>query len=354
MLVVQIAILAIMLIGIPTIVGSLFANVDRGANNFGFMWISGQMLIWAGFQLICAPMILLKKRFMTVQDYFNIYTVILVLFALLLCFLRRRKGNWVQRLKTVPKEEKKSYYILWCAVVVLLLFQLVMACCMAYEEGDDAFYVAISTITVDSHDMYNKLPYTGGTTGLDARHGLAPFPIWISYLAKLSGMPAVTVAQIALPVVLIVMAYTVYYLIGKRLLAKHRNMLPLFMIFVELLVLFGGYSIYSTENFMLVRTAQGKAVLANIIIPVLFLLLFILLEKLQKEEKLKWQYWMLMLFVMISGCLCSTQGALLTCMLIGIVGVCAAVCYRRWRILLPMGASCVIPVGFALMYLMLG
>ncbi len=356
MLVVQIAILAVMLMGIPFMVGSLFYNVDRDNSSYGFMWISGQMLLWAGFQMICVPMILLKKSFVTVQTCFNGYTIILVLLALLLYLVRKVKGKGKQGigLKVITKKENKIYYILWGIFIILLVFQLVMACCMAYEEGDDAFYVAISTITLDSQDMYNKLPYTGGTTGLDVRHGLAPFPIWISYLAKLSGMPAVTLAQLALPMVLILMAYTIYYLLGKRLLIKHKKWLPLYMILVEWMVLFGGYSVYSAENFLLVRTAQGKAVLANIIIPFLFLLVFILLEKLQKEENARWQYWMLMVFVMISGCLCSTQGALLTCMLLGITGSCAAVCYRKWNILLWVGVSCLIPAGFAMAYMLLG
>lgn len=349
---IQILILSMILLVIPTIVGGLFVNVDKSAGGLPFMWISGQILLWAGFQCICVPLILLEQRFSVVVRLFGIYMILLAALSVFLYFIRKHKRLWGLRVISGAKE-KRSYRFLWLIFWGLLVFQLVMACLMAYEEGDDAFYVAISTITENANTMYQKLPYTGGTTGLDARHGLAPFPIWVSFLAEVSGMPAVSVAQVALPMVLIVMSYGIYYLIGKHLLAGRRQTLPFFMILVELLVLFGGYSVYSAENFLLVRTAQGKAVLANIIIPFLFLLLLLLLEKLQKEERAGAGYWFLLAFTMTAGCLCSTLGTLLTCMLVGETGLCAAACYRRWRVLVPMALCCMIPVLVALLYFVL-
>lgn len=105
--------------------------------------------------------------------------------------------------KKSRKKAEKGTLALWITAVGLLVLQLVLAGVLAYEEGDDAFYVAISTITEDANTMYRKLPYTGGETLLDARHGLAPFPIWVAYLAWLSGIPSVTVAQVVLPMSLI-------------------------------------------------------------------------------------------------------------------------------------------------------
>lgn len=352
MIAIRILILGIILLIIPTIVGGLFANVDKSAVKLPFMWISGQILVWAGFQCICVPLILLEKRFPTVIQLFVIYMGLLVLLSLFLYFVRKHKKAYSFRVIS-GASEKKPYRLLWLVFWGLLTLQLVMVCLMAYEEGDDSFYVAISTITENADTMYQKLPYTGGTTGLDARHGLAPFPIWVAFLARVSGIPSVTVAHVALPMVLIVMSYGIYYLIGKHLLAGRRWALPFFMILVELLVLFGGYSVYSAENFLLVRTAQGKAVLANIIIPFLFLLLLLLLERLQKEERAGAGYWLLLVFTMTAGCLCSTLGTLLTCMLVGVTGLCAAACYRRWRVLVPMALCCMIPVLVALLYFVL-
>uniref|UniRef100_UPI0040559E37 DUF6077 domain-containing protein n=1 Tax=Acetatifactor sp. TaxID=1872090 RepID=UPI0040559E37 len=352
MLVLQIVILGILLIAVPMFVGSLFVAGDKCKTKPLFGWISGQMLLWAGFQCICVPLVLRQERFGVVKQCFLVYTAVLLCVAFVVWIYRRRKEK--SRLHLVAEREKrtKGSYVCWGVFLALLLLQVVLAGVLAYEEVDDAFYVGISTITEQSDTMYCILPYTGGSTGLDARHGLAPFPVWVSFLAVISGMPSVTVAQVALPMVLIVMTYGIYYLLGRELLGKKENMLPLFMVLVAVLILFGGYSVYSAENFMLVRTAQGKAVLANIIIPFLLLLSWRILENIHRNEKIGVRNWLLLALTMTAGCLCSTLGAFLTCMLLGIVGICTAVSYRRWKFLIPMAATGIVPMMFVVLYLL--
>lgn len=354
---ISIIVLCILLFPIPALIGYLFRNIDKTTRSLPFFWVSGQVLLWAIFQLLCVPLILLEIPFSTAVDYFNLVTLlllgtVLVSFLINYCLLKRRQPHMV--CKHAPNTSRsKSYHILWGVFAILLIFQLAMIAFMAYEEGDDAFYVAVSTLTVDSDTMYIKLPYTGGATGLDARHGLAPFPIWIAYLAKMSGIPAVTVAQIAAPFSLILMAYSLYYLLGQKLLAEHPVRLPFFMILTELLTIFGGYSVYSAENFVLVRTAQGKAVIANIILPYIFLILLLLLYKVHNKQKISFLHWLLLAFSTIAGCLCSTLGTILICMLLGIVGLCTMISYKRFGIIFPLGACCILPFCYALLYFLL-
>lgn len=349
----QILFLGILLFLVPIWIGGIFSYVDKGTKNPGFQWISGQMLLWAGFQLIVVPMVLLEKSFQLVVKYFNIYMVGLLLVATVLFLWRRRKPRLCMvREKKAP--QNRGILLCWCIFWALLVFQLVMAVIMTYADGDDAFYIAEATHAVDSELMYNKIPYTGWTTEMDVRHALAPFPIWIAYLSKVTGIKTVSVAHVLLPIAMISMTYGIYYLLGERLLASRRERLPLFLIFAELLVIFGDYSFCSVENFMIARSRQGKAALGSIVIPMLILLLLILLEKLQESKKLSFWYWVLLTATLTAGCLCSTLGALLSCMLVGITGMCAAVCYRRWSVLFPMAACCIPCVLYAGIYLIYG
>lgn len=354
-MILQILILLLILLVLPVLVGSIFSDVDRRSFQLPFRWVSGQICLWSGFQLICVPMILLPKEnsFFNMIVLYGMFTAAMLLFALGLWIRRRVKARAVDILHGFDRERDWIALLLWGLVFALLAVQLVLAVMLAYEEGDDAFYVATSSITAESGTMYEVLPYTGGTTGLDARHGLAPFPIWIAMLSRLSGMHPAAIAQTVLPVVLILMAYAIYYMIGRHLFGGSHRKLPLFMVFLELLVIFGGQSLYTAENFLLVRTAQGKAVLADIVIPFIFLLLTVLFEKVQQGERADVKYWLLLALTMAAGCLCSTQGALLTCMLLGVGMVCGAVCYRRWRLIPLTAACCVVPAGFALLYLFL-
>ncbi len=352
MTVIGILILCIWLFVIPIWVGELFVGADRLAGRLPFRLINGQLCLWGGFQLLCVPLVLAQKDYRFLVRLFLAYTVVLLLGAAVL-FLRRRKRPALYVVREHSFKERKVETAAWILFWVLLLFQLVQAVVMTYADGDDAYYVAVSSITENAGTMYRKLPYTGGTTELDARHGLAPFPIWIAFLASMSGIRTVSVAHVAVPVALIAMTYGIFYLIGEKLFAKRRECVPVFLIFTQLLVLFGDTSFYTVENFMIARSRQGKAALGSIIIPALFLLLLLLLEKIQEKEKIPPGFWVLLGAAMTAACLCSTMGALLVCMLMGITGICAAVCFRKWSVLLPMGCCCIPCVGFAVLYLLL-
>ena len=353
---IQLLLLGLLLFAAPVLVGGLFLKVDRLGGNLFFRWISGQFLIWAGFQLICVPLILREETFPQVVQLFSGYLTALVLLAVAVDIQRLVKGKKIDlpwKKQQTGGKLRESGMLLWAFFWAVLLFQLIQAVRLSYADTDDAFYVAISSITQEAETMYQKLPYTGGATLLDARHGLAPFPIWISYLARLSGMPAVTVAKVVLPVALISMTYGVFYLFGRVLFPENGRQQALFLVFTEVLVLFGNTSIYTPENFMIAGSRQGKAALGSIVIPFLLFLLLLLLKKMQEKGQVPAVYYFLLCAVVVTGCLCSTLGALLVCLAIGTAGLLGAVCYKRPGVLFPMAVCCVPGVLYAFLYLVL-
>ncbi len=345
-------VLGIFLLVLPVLVGTLFERRQGQADGLIFYWVSGQMLIWAGFLVICVPLILLRQSFASVITLFHCYQGILLLVATAFWFYRKRRRVGIPEKKEISKKTGMATKIWRIVFWLLLILQWVLTIFLAYEEGDDAFYFATATITEQSDTMYLLLPYTGYATGLDARHGLAPFPVWIAYLAKVSGIPALVVAQILLPLALLGMSYGIYYLMAKNLCTEKEEAVPLFMVLVECLFLFGGYSLFTAENFMLVRAAQGKAVIAGIILPFMMYLLMKLMQSLRNSKKTGATFWILLLATMTAACLCSTQGTILSCVLIGIAGVCVAISYRRIRFLIPLVLCSGVPVCMALLYFM--
>ena len=183
MIAVRLLWLAVLLVAIPAWVGNCFLNVDKPCRNPVFLWISGQMLLWAGFQVICVPVILLEGRMWMVTVAYCGYILVLLAAATVRYFRQSRTLRAVREAKP-----EKAEIILWVLAGVLLLVQLVLAVLMVYGDGDDAYYVAISAAAEESGRMYQKIPYTGMHTELDVRHGLAPFPIWIAWLAQMTGI----------------------------------------------------------------------------------------------------------------------------------------------------------------------
>lgn len=348
---IRVGILCVWLLVIPTVVGGCLWDGGRkgqGLHRRVFtLWVSGQMLLWAGFQLICVPCILLEKNFgCVVYCYGGLVGILTLLGIIRLC-----RGGVAANL---PKNNQSEWREMLPAIIVgtLLVFQLAQAVGLAYADGDDAYYVAVSSITNNAETMYEKLPYTGGTTEVDVRHGLAPFPIWIAFLARMTGLKAVGVAHTAMPLMLIPMTYVIFYLLAQELFSDKRRKQLMFLIMAELLVLFGDYSFYTVEHFMLARSRQGKAALGSVILPMLLWLLFVLFQRVKKGEKCGVAYWGLVVAVMFSGCLCSTLGAFLLCLFMGVAGLCAAVTYRKWRLLPPMALSCLPCICYAVLYLL--
>ncbi len=56
--------------------------------------------------------------------------------------------------------------------------------------GDDAYYV-VQSVLADQTGVLNRIrPYTGLSTDLDIRHALATLPLWIAYVARMTGIHA--------------------------------------------------------------------------------------------------------------------------------------------------------------------
>ncbi len=173
-----------------------------------------------------------------------------------------------------PKESRVCWIIFFC----ILAFQMVMAVVMASFDGDDAYYVAESLLAQQVDVMNTILPYTGTSTSLDIRHALAVITMWEAFVAKMSGIHATIVAHSILPLFILPLIYLVYVEIGRILFRNRQQVIPVFMIVVSVLLMFGNVSIYTPATFMFMRTWQGKALVGNLVFPMIFWVFMWMLE----------------------------------------------------------------------------
>ena len=125
MAVIQIFVAALLLLAVPTVVGSLFGrNVDKGGRSLIFRWISGQILLWACFQFICVPMILMEVDFIYVVYVYGGMTAVILLAAGAL-LVKNKKASWaVARIEGFDRKRLREH-IFWLIFWVLLAFQLI-------------------------------------------------------------------------------------------------------------------------------------------------------------------------------------------------------------------------------------
>ncbi len=333
---------------LPICAGGLFCRKENEYNNsIAFRFMTGTMLLWALFQLVCVPCIIRQEDFPLVVWA---YLCVALLVGALGLFWGRKNSVRLPQNTDCEKKEKIAWIVFGC----LLALQLVCSVVLTYADGDDAFYVAVSEIVNDSDTMYQKSPYSIGATGLDIRHGLAPFPVWIAFLARISGMHTAVMAHVIVGTYLIGLSYMVFYLLGRQLFAEKKECVPVFLSVMSLLVLFGDYSSRTPENFMIARSRQGKAAIGSIVIPMLVFLLLVLMKQIQQQKKQEFSLWLAMGVSVTAACMCTTLGTFLSCALLGCVGMCMLFVYKKVMPVVKLALCCIPAVFFALLYFVLG
>lgn len=335
--------------------------------SFGNAFSLGYILTWAVFQLVAVPYIIKAGIFPQIESAFGMISMTLAIAGTVLFFLHLKCGLWKslilqgkEVLKTGKRKERILSLFLWGVFLAGILFQLAQAYRLAYADGDDAFYIPLSVAATQGDLLYTKDPYTGNPTEVNLRYGLAPFPIWVAFIAAKCSVNAAVAAHSLMPLILIPVTYIIYLEIGKLLCSgiasegkEKRELLPLFMIFVTLLQIFGNYSIYPASTFLLTRTRQGKAAFGNVIVPFLILLLYKMALEVKEYGKARMQNVLWLMAAMTAGCLCSTMSGFLCGMLVMLTVCLIFLLYRKPSVLLQGILGCMPGIAYALLYLKL-
>lgn len=357
------------LIIIPFCIGLIPAHfISPYKRNPGLVILAGYFCMWALFEVITIPAVLWVQyhNFSVASDCFTVLSILCAIAGLLvwyrginsstpgLLFGGNKKGNDTSDISVMRKGKIKCLAdmaweerIEWLLFFVLVGFQLYRAAAYTSFDGDDAYYVVESLIAQQADVMYRILPYTGGSTGLDVRHVLAVFPMWVAFISVKSGIHATIVSHVVMPLVLIPLTYLVYYEIGNALFGKRsdgkqgRENLPVFMILMCMFQIFGNVSIYTNETFFLTRTWQGKAVAGSLVIPAFIWLFLLIFDGVKKDKRTDAGLWILLVCVNMTAGICSSIAVFIASILIAVTAFCLMLVERDFKVLLKIGAACI-------------
>lgn len=373
MLLGQILTLILILGIIPFCIGLIPANLmEKRYRSLGVTYIAGFLSTLAIFQIIAVPIVILEARgFRIIVPLFSILTIFLGMAGVYMTWRTSQKESFSDEGEILPflhffKKEKEESAVakikdkavreeglLWIFVLLLIAFQMVMAFTTTSFDGDDAYYVVQSVLTDETDTLYRIRPYTGLSTGMDLRHSLAVFPIWIAYIARMSGIHATIVAHSVLPLVLIPVTYWIYLETGKKLLKRDKHKLPVFMIFICLMQIFGNVSIYTNATFFLTRIWQGKSLLANVVLPAIVWLVLWIFEQENYEKEHRVGLWIMLVLTNFVAAMSSTASVFLAAMLIGVTGLVLGIREKNIQIPLRLMISCVPLIIYGVIFLLL-
>lgn len=369
MIVLQIVGLIFWLIIIPFCMGLLPAGLLKEEKRKpSITMIAGYIVMFAVFEIIAIPSIIFTTYhgFTILTRWFCVVSLLLAAGGVGITCMLRRKGQWKYlfpgRDNKAMKMDEKIMWILFAGVFV---FQLYMAFTRASFDGDDAYYVVHSLTAQQLDTMYRNNPNLGRSAPLDVRHCLAAFPMWIAYVGRMSGIHSTIVSHSIMPLVSLSVTYLLFYQIGGQLLSKKKDMLPMFMVVISLIQMFGNVSIYTSETFLMTRSWQGKSWTASFFLPlVICIFLWIFKEKDRHSDRSSDStrrfvlskdtfFWILLALTGWAAGIASSLAVFLCVMLIAATAFFMTIRERKLSILIKAGAAC-IPSGiYVLIYLLL-
>lgn len=345
------------LVIIPFCIGLIPANfIAADKRSPGFTLLAGYFVMWAAYELITIPAVLWVEyhNFRTASVWFTVVSILGAVWGIFLWYRNYKKGSpgllfgrtgkgndirvtFAERIRNMSWEER----ITWMLFLVILGFQLYQAAACTSFDGDDAYYVTESLLAQEAGVMYRILPYKGGSTGLDVRHVLAVFPMWVAFVAVGSGLHATIVSHLVMPLLLIPLTYLLYFQIGKFLFSDKPVNLPVFMIVMGLFQIFGNVSIYTNETFFLTRTWQGKSVAGSLVIPAFLWLLLLIYDGKRKKKRADMGLWILLVCVNMTAGICSSIAVFLVSILMAVMAFVLMIVERDFKVLCKLGAVCI-------------
>lgn len=341
------------LILLPFCAGGIFPAAGKGQKeeilSLGCQWMYGQFLLWAVFQLVTVYFILTRG---SLQDVMLVYTPAVVcvgivgLIVTIRMWMKGDKSPLINQYMWI-KEQK----LLTGIFVLLWLVQMAGIVFLAVNDGDDAFYMAVAERAREAGVLYTANVYSFGNTELNYRYALAPFPIWIAFLAKISGLHTLTIGHILLGILLVSMSYVAYAQMGKVLFGDNRKKRLQMLILVAVLYIWGNTSSHTAESFLLLRTRQGKALVAGLVFPMMIYVILKIGKTLEQQKNIDRDSYLLAMTVILTGCLGSTLGGALVILLWASAMLFLAVGYKRWTLLFLGAVSAVPGFMYAVLYL---
>ncbi len=319
------------------------------------------------FEVICVPAIFLHLGLQVVILLF------LVAVAVLLAILWKEKKLPRQKRQGHEPESGKEKRRLSASVervrmfcILLIVFQIFLVLGYRHTDDDDAWYLGTAVSAYETGEIFAYSPYTGDVMELSdgGDYVLSPLPILWASLGKLFHIHPTVFAHNIVPVLMILWAYYVYWMLGRRLFAKEKESCAyVFLLLVNVLNLFGYFSIRTSGTFLLFRSWQGKAVFCAILVPLLFYYFLGLLQAdksfAESGENGMEKYGVMqktemsgIYLTMGAGCLASFTAVLLMPLLLMAMALTYAVAKRSVQIPLKMCKAMIPNIILAVLYVL--
>lgn len=292
------------------------------------------------FQIVAQPLIFTKQPLKTLTTTWVIVIGILfVLFAIVGIKQRIYQLFSLNKMKKVGWSEM----VAWLGSGLLAIF----AALQQYIGWDTAFYIGTVNLSLYSNSMHILDGYTGvASKYLNLRYSISSFYMNSAVMCQVFGLPAAIVQRYVVGIIGVIMACLAVYIIGKEVWKDNKKKATFFLIcWIGLNLFFK--SMYTTSEFLILRSYEAKAFCANIVVLGVFYCLVRLWRDM--DNKKEWQKLFVVVFASVP---ISASAMFLVPALIGITVLAWAIVHRKLNVIWY-GVLCTLPnICYAIIYLL--
>lgn len=292
--------LFLVLLVIPFLIALPWTTVitKKAGNRLLVSWPLGFFLELAVFFFLTVPFTFLRLPF---SSLCYVYTAALLMICVISVrvILKSKPLRW-----TMPKLTGwEVFYLVVALIVVGWQVYRALTLDRTYMSLDDATYVAMPNDALTHNALYAHDAYTGLYQNYQIHRVLQSWLVFPAYLSWISGISVVMMMHAVLDVCFLLMGYCIYYYMGCVLFKRREDAL-IFVTIVSVIYIYGNYSIYSQSFRFLGMNAQGKAVLAVLLFPLLFTMMIEQLKEVYQAE-----FGVLLLLLSAAACSLTLFGA---------------------------------------------
>ena len=267
---------------LPTLGGIPICALIKKRYTLSSAYMLGLLSELAFCQLIFVPLVLIRLSFAACANVLLIFIITMALLGAYLYWIFIQYGR-------------------------IILYNTIV---LQHTDDDDSRFVVNAVDMMRTNKLFLTDPATGARLsywkGELAKDVTSPWAIYPACIARWTGVRAVAAFHSLIPVQVVILASFVYYALAERLFPGERMSKSMFVIFVWMVNLYGFYSLYCGETFLMTRGWQGKSIVAGVGIPALIMLfLDIYQDQTQRSS------YVLLILLNLAMCLLSGMGIII-------------------------------------------
>lgn len=296
----------------PALLGFLWIRRGEKAS-FTKIYLRGYITMLTLFWIVAVPMIRMGKSLTELTLVWNTVSVIAIPVVILWAVIKKRRVRRIMKdLLANVKTSKACLGILMATGVVATLFSMVLVLPSKEDDTTEIVAIAVDTDEMYRYAAYTKVPYEV----LPDEKAMSPIDMLYAVGVVNTGMKAVSMIHVFLPLFLLPLFYSVSWQLGRYLFGSALQKCSMFVVMV---IIFSSATVY-TNGFLAVGAFQNiwnaTTLLATCGLPAVWIQSFEILDAVEKQKIIPKKDVILLLMLIVTSELILAKGALLAVLVI--------------------------------------